>query len=207
MNIPTSVNQLTLNQFVKLKQIEDTELTSFEKGEQILSLVSGLTIEQINDLKLWKLDYYFKRIALLRASQPNTKVNKWLFIKGKLYRLVKSEKHLNTNQFTAADTFAIDAVANFNKLAAIIYTHKGKFTDESFEELSNYFANCKVGKIYGAVFFYSNRFKHSKVISDFYFQQSMKVIKERLMEIKNKNMDGIELSMALQAETLLERMN
>lgn len=213
MKIPNSINKLTLKQFIQLTEIEQSELSDFEKGEQILSLVSGLSLHEINNLPIWKVNNYFKQIAVLRASKPNLNVKKWLFVKGKLYRLTKDEFHLNTNQFTAADTFNADTINNFNKLAAVIYERyklfgKSEFTDESFRELSEYFSNCKVGRIYGAVFFYSVKFKTLKVsLGQSSLKQNQKIV-QHIREIAlDKTMDGTPSSMALQAEMLLKRMN
>jgi hypothetical protein len=209
MRIPKSVNKLDLKTFIKLRDIEASDLESFDKGQAVLSLVTGLSDSQIEELPLWKLDHYFKQVAVLRNSKPNLRVKRFILMGWKLYTTTKNEKHLNTNQFVTTDHYATDSVANMAKIAAVLYkrvTFFGlKFTQYSFEELTSHFEKKRIGSYYGAVFFYSNKLKASRANLDFYNRRAKETIRIHLEEIKNTV--GIPLSMVSQAETLLKKMN
>lgn len=222
MRIPNSVNKLPLRTYIALNRLEtaqiDSEFPEEERAEKILSLITGMTIEQIHELPWYKLEYYYLRLAILRGSAPNKRVKKTIWVKGKRYRVTKDEKHLNTNQFTIADTFNYKAIEHANKLAGVVYLRhklfsKPKFDGDSFNDFCEDLLDCKTGKVIGAVFFYTNKFNLLKRNSLTYSLQSMEKIVERMAEIRERstnlgiNMDGTISSIVSELTARSAKMN
>lgn len=188
--IPISVNSLTLEQYVKFKEIETAETDNVVMATRLLSLLTGLTEEQLDDLPIWKTEHLFKQIGNLRSTNPNRRVKRTLWIKGKRYEVCKSEKHLNTNQLTIADTLQVDSLKHLHLLAATIYMRyplfgKKRFDSKTFTDLAEEMKKQKVGKVLGAVFFYSNRLKLTKLKIQDYSQKAMTEIEKRMVEVEH----------------------
>jgi hypothetical protein len=200
MKIPSKVDNLTMEMYIKLLKIEELEIdetavenVEVERSEMIVSLLTGLTREQINDLPLWRTEAYFREISYLRNSKPTNKIKKTLFINGKRYRVCRSEKDMNANQFTITETLREDSINNLNRLGAVIYMRhqyfkKPMFTESGFSFLSKEILKQKVKNVYGALFFYSVRLNLSNPIFLTYSQKEMRLVRERIRQIESRLM-------------------
>ena len=215
MRIPLSVDNLTLEQYIELKKIESSNLDEIDKGTQILSLVSGISLDEIDTMPAFKLEGYGLRLSRLRNSKPTQKINRYLWIDGKRYKAMESEHKMSFNQFTSADTFATNELSNYHLLAAVVYVHSplfGKSTHDDLIDKSNVFLKQKVKDVFGAVFFCSNRLETLKEDSKRYLKRSEKLIADRWIEMKkevsrlNLNMDGFMSLTKSQQEAILNEM-
>lgn len=193
-------------------------MDALDKANKLLSIISGKSLSEIEAYDLSTLDFLYKRLAVLRATKPSMKVKKTLWVNGKRFKLIKSEKNLNANQFVVWETYNENTIRNYNKLAAVIYLRhkaftKPKFTDEGFAEAQELFLGAKVGQIFGALFFCRVRLSKLKADSLLYTKEAeMKIaahmeIIRKVLEDSGVSMDGITSLTAQQAETLFEKMN
>jgi len=224
--IPRSVNKLTLEQYSKLRAIESEKINTEDDSEvevtratKILSMLTGIEVDFIErKMPTGEVEHYFKQIADLRATVPTTKVKKILWIGGKRYKICKSEKQMNANQFTAADTYRVNHVSNYHLLAAIVYMDcpifgKHQFNENGFDDLAEKMKQQKVGDVFGAVFFYSNVLTNLRRTTLNFIKSQKEILQERLAEVEQGlkdigiNTDGTISQMLSQMETHLAKMN
>lgn len=230
MKIPKSVNSLTLKQFIRFEQLKAQEFKDKDdipgeciRADRQLSCVTGLSLDQIGKLSIVVLEKCYKKIARLNQSKPNLKVNKTIWLRGKRYKFFKSEKELTANQYTAFKKYQEGANNTIHNYGSIAYLScplfkQPQFKAENVEQIANDFLLFgKVGKVYGAIFFYMNELEKWNLIS----QASLMIaeietdekiterVKEALMGLKELglSMDGTISSISSQAEMLLKKMN
>lgn len=219
MRIPRFLNNLTLKQYVDFRKIETKQYEDeAERVEDWIELFTGLSKEQVRELPIYKVQLLATQIGRLRNTPLNTRVNKTIWIKGKRYKCVKNEYHLNTNQLVSAETFRLSTLDNYHRLAAIVYMRAKYFKEpvfdsKNFEDLAKEYLNVKVGKIFGAVFFYSKRLIRLRTISQHYLKSSLTQITEREKEIEQQlkslgiDTDGTTSSIVSQLETLSKKQS
>lgn len=218
MKIPKKVDKLTVVQYGRFIECERSNMDEIDKANKLLSIVTGKTLDEIESLDLSTLDFHYRKLSVLRASTPSGKINKVLWIKGKRFRLVKSERHLNTNQFTMWETHANNPIRNYNKLAACIYLRHKPFTKptfhkDDFAEVAELFSTCTVGQLFGALFFCKVRLEKLKQTSQAYLSQAEIEIQNHTTAILNLlkdsgvSTDGIMSLTAQQMEALFWKMN
>jgi len=218
MRIPSKIDKLKVKDYIRFLDAERSRMDALDKANKLLSIVTSKSLDYIENLDLSTLDYLYKKLAVLRASKPSMKVKKVIWVKGKRFRLVKSEKHLNANQFVTWETFNDDPIRNYNKLASVIYLRspllkKAKFTSDGFTENVELLMEAKVGQVFGALFFCRRKLEKLKNDSQLCTKEAEMMIAEHMKVIhkvladSGVNMDGITSLTAQQAEILFSKMN
>lgn len=186
--IPSTVNKLTLETYQRLKQVQVKPMDEADRPAKLLSVVTGLSLTEIDNLPIWKLTELYGQMSVLLKSQPTKRIKKRIWINGKRYSPCLTIEELNTNQYTSFKTFQQNELANYHNLASIIYLNKPVFGKASFDEskvneLSKLFLKQKVGKIFGALFFYSNELTKLSNNSLHSLAHSQDIIKDRIEEM------------------------
>lgn len=187
-SIPSTVNKLTLETYQRLKQVQVKPMDEADRPAKLLSVVTGLSLTEIDNLPIWKLTELYGQMGVLLKSQPTKRIKKRIWIKGKRYSPCLTIEELNTNQYTSFKTFQQNELANYHNLASIIYLNKSVFGKASFDEskvneLSKLFLKQKVGKVFGALFFYSNELTKLSNSSLHSLAHSHGIIKDRIEEM------------------------
>lgn len=218
MRIPRHVDKLTVAKYSRFIEVERSNMDALDKANKLLSILNGKSLNEIEAYDLSTLDYLYKKLAVLRSTTPSMKVKRTVWVDGKRFRLIKSEKHLNANQFVTWETYNENPIRNYNKLAAVIYLRhklftKPKFTSDVFAEAQETFLKAKVGQVFGALFFCRVKLWKLKAASQRYTKEAemrianhMEIIR-KVLEDSGVSMDGITSLTAQQAETLFEKMN
>lgn len=186
--IPSTVNKLTLETYQRLKQVQVKPMDEADRPAKLLSVVTGLSLTEIDNLPIWKLTELYGQMSVLLKSQPTKRIKKRIWINGKRYSPCLTIEELNTNQYTSFKTFQQNELANYHNLASIIYLNKPVFGKASFDEskvneLSKLFLKQKVGKVFGALFFYSNELTKLSNSSIHSLAHSQEIIKDRIEEM------------------------
>jgi hypothetical protein len=194
-----TINDLTLSQFAKFREVEKSKLSDTDKALKLASIITDKSLNDIEDLPGYKLETLLTKVAFVRQSKLSDRIKKVIWIKGKRYKLVKSAKHLSTNQYTAFKTYQQNNLANYHNLASIIYMRcplfmKPYFDYENRAELAENFKSIKVGKVFGSLFFYSKTFRKLRDDSLLSLSQSKAKISLREMEIQME-LEDLGLSM------------
>lgn len=186
--IPSTVNNLTLETYQRLKQAQIKPMDEADRPAKLLSVVTGLSLTEIDNLPIWKLTELYGQMGVLLKSQPTKRIKKRIWIKGKRYSPCLTIEELNTNQYTSFKTFQQNELANYHNLASIIYLNnpvfgKANFDESKVNELSKLFLKQKVGKVFGALFFYSNELTKLNEDSQASLMWSQTIIKDRVAEM------------------------
>lgn len=147
------------------------------------------SIKQVEDeIEGDKLKAYFKQLSFLKTTSFPV-LYKYIWIKGRLYKAVKSEKKLTAGQYVGIKTFCQqgDVIQMLPDLAACCYrklTLKGwKYDGSIHEEIRNEMLKQPAHKILPVVFFCSKVLiywiKDTEVYSN-----SQKIIAERMKELE-----------------------
>jgi len=163
-------------------------MDEYDRPAKLLSVVTGLSLTEIDNLPIWKLTELYGQMSVLLKSQPTKRIKKRIWINGKRYSPCLTIEELNTNQYTSFKTFQQNELANYHNLASIIYLNKPVFGKASFDEskvneLSKLFLKQKVGKVFGALFFYSNELTKLSNSSIHSLAHSQEIIKDRIEEM------------------------
>lgn len=216
--IPFSINKLTLKQFMSFAQIEQSDMSNYDKAIAMIASCLNKSIEDVENLPRWEVEYYAKQIGHLNSTKPTQKLNKHIWVKGKRYSLLKDIKDLNANQLVCWETFVSNPSFNYNKLIALVYVRnplfkKGAFSTEDFTMLQNHLLKMKVKDVIGAYFFFQKEYKACVASTLYSILKGNQVIVNNLVEIEaqlqssGRSMAGITSLTALQAETLFTKMN
>lgn len=210
MKIPKSVNSLTLEQYKNFRKIELEPIDELDKAVKLVNLLTGISIEVLEVMDDWKLKWYFKRLADLRATSPTTKIKKTLWIKGKRYQITKSEIHINTNRFVLSETYRANPIETYHLLAAAAYIDAPlfgvkKFNADKFHELAESMRSQKVGSVFGALFFYSVKLRESRENLENYSRSANQVIQKRMEEVE-RGLEAIGIDTAGTTSSTLSQL-
>lgn len=149
------------------KIINNELLKRWEKDAKIIALVKGISVDEVNSWRFYKLNYYRNQIKFLYAKDNAYRVNKYVIKGFRVYRMVNDIEYFTANRALSIKAYINNMETNFSKLCALVY--KPLFAqgldDEGNEKDLNYsvtnrmekdFAEMDYKKIAGAVFFYSN---------------------------------------------------
>lgn len=220
MKIPQSINDLTLNQFIKLEQIKAQKYEfEIDKAIKVCSLFTGVPSNEIEKYSNHKATNILKTTAHLTYGQPSLKRKNYIWIANKRYKAVKNEKHLDANQYTCQKVYEINSVANIHKLCSVFYLRTPIFkkqipfdNPDLQETQADFYKHATIGQVYGTVFFYNSKSETQNLISQLYLMTSQEEISLHMKEVYQElqslgvNMDGSISSIKSQAEAVLKEI-
>lgn len=193
MKLPVSYNHITVRQYQSIQPLLIDKMTLDDKIS-VLARLSGKTVEYIENLKINTLKKYFILISYL-TEYPKSKLRKYLFIKGKLFKADTEADNLTTAQYCSIKTFCEGGkqIENLDKICAVVYkrlTWKGWRNDvKNFDKDCEMFKEIGLGKVYGVVFFCSIVLTYLMENTEDYLK-AQQVIKEREQEVMNIILEG-----------------
>lgn len=181
MKLPKNWNDISLNQFKKLTEINQDAL-EITKFIETLSAVTNVSRDKIDGLT------YKKAIELINKLKfvyklPEAEKHEWLFFKNRFFRLKPIEELSNRdfvdlNEIVEADINEAEKVA---KMMLILLRVKGRAQIKEWE----FFMEMPMGKSYSLMLFFYNIVKsYSSKLSEGYLQEM--TLKEILMKEKSK---------------------
>lgn len=195
LKLPKDWNDITVEQFQECYFLLGKNPT-IDTWVMVLSTLSGKSGKEIESLSITELKKYIKKLDFLVNPSLNEKVNKFVTIKGKLFKAVYRASDMQTNQVAdlkglmASEGQSINdvVVENAHKLLACIYiplTLKGfRYVPSKHKEVSNYFRKAKMGEVYGTLFFYSKTYKNLMEAINTYGEKNLEIVKEHMKELE-----------------------
>lgn len=191
MKLPNSLKDIKVKQYQTIAPLlSDLNLDTWIK---IMSILSGKTTEQIEDIDTGVFKKYRKQLQFLLADKPQF-VKKYLWINGSLYRGTNNADDLNTSQYVAIKTFLSQGspVEQLHNIAPCCYkklTLKGwKYNGDDHVKLSEAFLNKPTSDVLPLVFF-CFRVLYSSTIDSEAYLEAQKVIANRMEEIHQLILD------------------
>ncbi len=158
--------KVPLKHIPKINEIINSNIDRVEKECEILALLMNKPLRQIQSYKFWKLNYYRSQIQFLFEKDKVYRLNKYLFIKGRIYKRINEVDRFTVNRLVSLKTYAKEGIEqNITKLAALCYKplfSSGLDNDGNEIELS-YSVNKRMEKAFnevdskqvlGAIFFF-----------------------------------------------------
>lgn len=195
MRLPRNFNKITIDQFQRCPEL--TVYSNTDEWIEALSVLSGKSIAEIEDIDLRLLKKHIGKIGFLLNPKVNIRKKRYLILKGNLYRADFEANKINTAQGIDIKTFLKhDSKVTFeqhvidvsHKLLACIYRKfnwkklRFEYQGENHEEISNDFLSVKVGSVYGTLFFYSKVWESLMPILADYGEKAAKLISEMMKE-------------------------
>jgi hypothetical protein len=191
VKLPNSLKDIKVKQYQTIAPLlSDLNLDTWIN---IMSILSGKTTEQIEDIDTGVFKKYRKQLQFLLADKPQF-VKKYLWINGSLYKGTNNADDLNTSQYVAIKTFLSQGspVEQLHNIAPCCYkklTFKGwKYNGDDHVKLSEAFLNKPTSDVLPLVFFCFRVLYNSTIDSEAYLE-AQKVIANRMEEIHQLILD------------------
>lgn len=195
MGIPTSYNKLTVRQFLGCVEICKKGLKDYDENIELVAYLLNKPVEEIESMTYEQTIKLTNRASRLKASKPSTRVRKYLFVKGRIYKAVTDVKHFSAQRFLHYETNP-----ELHKRASALYipifsklTFNGSYKDSAvhqWDALAEAFLDLKVSQISGVVFFYLRKWKRLSPIMEAYMKLSQMTISRRMSEILAPEANG-----------------
>lgn len=194
MGVPISYNQLTVREFVKVKEIEMKYSDLLEKR---MALVSYFTKKDAETLDLNVLKWQLFKVDSMLASSPSTKINDIIWVNGRRYKtfcdvtkLSKVQTKLIVDQAVTAKELAKNGRGDINlhRLLGLVYLRAKigitpEFDVKTWDDVSEDMLDVKVGDVYGAVFFYSSVLEKLMPIIPYFLMEAEQTITNHMAEV------------------------
>lgn len=150
-NLPTSYDDITLEQFQLIEKEEDKSLIN------ILHILANKTRDEVLELPVMFVEKMLNKLTFLDTPldmKPNNKIE----VDGETYVINPMEK-LKTGEYIAVDTIIKNDAKNYAAILAILCRKEGekydsKFEAEVFEKRMNMFLKQPISKIFPTVAFF-----------------------------------------------------
>ena len=149
---------LTIRQYQLINQIVKSDKDDLDKEIAIASIITGKSEEEILTMPLEQVKELFS-YAKLNEAEANLKVNKYVWLNGKLYTGITDLDKLTTGNYVDLKNFGSkDFIGNLHNLLAILYKPllAGKIDGKKHAQIASDMLDAKLGQVAGLVFFYSN---------------------------------------------------
>lgn len=206
MRFPKSYNDLTIAQFQECYFILGKD-PGTDEWIRVLSILSGKPEDYFLELPKSKLKDWIKKLQFLLTPELNTKVKRYLYINGRIYKAILNANEINTAQGIDLKTFQKPAegqsnedavIENAHMLLACIYIpmvrfrfrYDGKYHSRTVEDLKK----VKVGDVFGTLFFYSILSGELTKATEDFGREALKTVEDHMKEVTEwaqKNHSGI----------------
>ena len=90
--------KVPLKHIPKINEIINSNIDRVEKECEILALLMNKPLRKIQSYKFWKLNYHRSQIQFLFEKDKVYRLNKYLFIKGRIYKRVNEVEYSTLNE-------------------------------------------------------------------------------------------------------------
>lgn len=192
MRLPKNWNEVSIEQFIEIYDIaQDDSIEPIDKSIRIFSILSGLSIEQVEDLTLDEWTGYQKQMTFINDF-PKATYPKSFKLEGYTWKPTLDVRKITAGEYISSIELTKDReniIINTPKLAALYLTpYKGwwifkKKAELTFEEKADILNRANVNQIYPlALFFCTLLMKLMESIPD-YLNKTMKQIQKEVKEL------------------------
>lgn len=219
INIKSSWNDITIKDFIQIQQIKNLDIDEISKEFEILSLLSGKTIQEIENLDILEWKKLRQSFNFLFTEIPKTdKFPDTLNINGVSYKVIKKIEELKAGQGIDLINYTKDntkIISNLHKICSVVLlpinkrkvVEKYGQTDFNITQ-KNLYENMKITDALSIGFFFTTLYhclleitkdylnqeipKNLKLASKILKQKKIPITKEMKLVLK-KNGDGLLL--------------
>jgi hypothetical protein len=193
MTIPKRYEDLTVEQFMQLEQLKEKKMPLLDKAVAKLSILSGLSIDEVEAMNIQKVYDILLDAIYLNAPISSMPLKDSVLLGYKKFKPITvitdftTAQHKDFNEFLKQNNN--NYVACLPNIIAIchkeltMYGYKYK-PDNHFKNVE-IFKKAKLKDVMGAVFFYSNCFKNYSEIITTCLENSASQLREFLKEVEN----------------------
>jgi hypothetical protein len=198
MKMPKSWNQVTLSQLYELDLLRQrTDLDAEEQMNQVLSVLSGTSIEDIESIPHNERIAIYSRMDWL-GQYPNKKPKKQRFkIGGKTYRIVSNPANISAGEYATLQVIASDGnfIKHINQILACLMVEQKRHwfgwedvrydksrSSEQFHRKSRIIMQeLSVGQAYPYALFFSTLLPELLAASQTFFLRTMEALKKEVL--------------------------
>lgn len=200
MKLPKSHKDIPVSKYqeiyphLQLALNSEIEMIRLDEWVNIISILSGLMVDQVEDLDYKDVKAAKTQLSFLTQDNPQF-VKKFIWVKGSLYKGTNNAEDLNTSQIVAIKTFLSQGgtVEQLHNVAPCCYkklTWKGwKFNGSNHKELSEAFLSKPVSDVLPLVFFCS-KVLLTLILDSEHYSNSLKIISRRMEEVNQAILEG-----------------
>ena len=181
--IPFNFNSITVKQYQTLNEIFDSQDELIDKQINAIAYLTNKSTSEVEAMDLSMFKYYSGQLSFVKAPEINTKVNKYVWVKGKLFKGCLDLENLSTGQYIDLKELGKDGnhVKNLHKLLACIYSPM--FFKYDHKKCSEIMLNAKMGDVYGLLFFYTNELERLNSYIRMCSEEALQTIQNHLKEV------------------------
>ncbi len=181
MKLNKHFKDLTLNQYIKIVDLETNEQPTEERAYKKLAIAYNSSVDVIKQLPKPELN-----TALARLNKPNTlPFNNYLLLDS---NLLKATTQLNVMcPAQLVDFYNLyKKGAKYNELLAVMYVpFKGGYKPEIHYKVAKKLLDKRIDKVLGLLFFWMDYFKKCEKIITTYLEKQTTIINQTIAEIQN----------------------
>jgi hypothetical protein len=196
--MPKSWNQVTLSQLYELDLLRQrTDLDAEEQMNQVLSVLSGTSIEDIESIPHNERIAIYSRMDWL-GQYPNKKPkNRRFKIGGKTYRIVSNPANISAGEYATLQVIASDGnfIKHINQILACLMVEqkrdwfgwkdvrydKSRSSEEFHRKSRIIMQELSVGQAYPYALFFSNLLPELLQASQTFFLKTMEALKKEAL--------------------------
>lgn len=194
MKLPYCFEDMTLNQFMKLRELEQNkDIDILDKRIAKLSILSGKSIDYIESLSSKEFKVYSSKINYTSNPPKNLRIPKRFRVGTTMLRPTMSLQEMKVNQLV--DFYSLlkaanrDYISSANVLLATMFKplsifNKSVYSPENHAKISKLLLDAKVGDCLGLLFFYLDFWKRCEPIIVRCLTNNQQTIAEFLKEIQ-----------------------
>jgi hypothetical protein len=192
MKLPKSFNELTVEQYQRITEIQGSDLDKLDKSIEIISYLSGKTVTEIESL--YSPSEVFTKTSFLNNAQVNETWGKRIRVGSRFYMPIIKNEDFKAGALIALKHFEKqDVVKNLHQMLACCYSPMGwdfkpkPYNGNNHQKIAKDMLKVKMGDVYGFLAFKKKVFLKSSPVLTTYLTQATQTIEMTLKEL------GIEL--------------
>lgn len=193
MRLPKDIGELTVKEFQGLTLIYNSDKDLLDKGCEAISLLTGMSIDQVEQIDYKEIGKYFSHINSILNSKPKEGFRKWIVCNGKVYKAVTDISKISAGQYIDLKNLGKDDnwIKNMHIMLGCLflpvnwYGRAKKYNGEKLPEISKDLLEAKLKDVYGLLFFYSSVLEKLSPIIQMSLDEALKTIQEIMTEISN----------------------
>lgn len=181
MKLNKHFKDLTLNQYIKIVDLETNEVASEERGYKKLAIAYNCSVDIIKQQPKHALN-----TALARLNKPTSlPFNKYLLVDSNLLKATTTLTEMKTAQLV--DFYNLyQKGAKYNELLAVMYVpFKGGYNPNIHYKVSKKLLDKRVDKVLGLLFFWTDYFKKCEKTITTYLEKQQTILEQTMAEIHN----------------------
>lgn len=181
MKLNKHFKDLTLNQYIKIVDLETNEQPTEERAYKKLAIAYNCSVDIIKEQPKHALN-----TALARLNKPITlPFNKYLLVDSNLLKATTTLNEMKTAQLV--DFYNLyQKGAKYNELLAVMYVpFKGGYKPEIHYKVAKKLLDKRIDKVLGLLFFWTDYFSRCERTITTYLAKQTTIINQTIAEIQS----------------------